>query len=397
MTKEVLTYAVENGIINISSIQAQYEMKKREELLNRHPYRPWESKSGKWLVYFPTENGGRIKRQRNTKEEIENLIVKYQKDIEDNPTVRILYREWIDGKLKRGEIEKSTENRYNRQFNECMGKFADRKIRYIDEYDIEKFLINAICEHRLTSKSFSNLRTIIYGVFKLAKKKKLIDFSITSVVKDMDISRKLFRKNTKPMDELVFNDEEKKLVEDYICNQSYSLQSLGILLLFKTGLRPGELAALKWEDVTHNAIHVSRTEVRYQDDEGNHYEVRDFPKTEAGIRCVFIPEKYEWIFKEIRVLNPEGIFVFEKNGKRLRTYHFDQKLETICGRLKIKKKSQNKIRKTYATILLDNNVDESLILSQMGHTDLATTKGYYYKDMHSSEMKNKMINGVESI
>lgn len=89
----------------------------------------------------------------------------------------------------------------------------------------------------------------------------------------MDISRKLFIKNIKSMDELVYNEEEKKLVEKYICNQSYSLQSLGILLLFKTGLRSGELAALRWEDISHNAVHVSRTEIRYK---GHETEVR-FP------------------------------------------------------------------------------------------------------------------------
>ena len=397
MTEDELTYAVKNGIIDISLIQSQYEMSRREELLNRHPYEPWQNKAGKWFVYFPTENNGRVRRERNTKKEIEELIVKYQKGLEDNPTVRMLYKEWVNGKVERGEREKATENRYDRQFDECMGKFADRKIRHIEEYDIEEFLMDAIHTHQLTSKGFCNLRTIIYGVFKLAKKKKLIDFSITAVVKDMDISRKLFRKNVKSMDELVYNEEEKKLVEEYICNQSYSLQSLGILLLFKTGLRSGELAALRWEDISHNAVHVSRTEIRYKDETGNHYEVRNFPKTEAGIRCVYIPERYEWIFDEIRKLNPEGVFVFEKDGKRLRTYQFDQKLETICRRLKIKKKSQNKIRKTYATILLDSNVQESLILSQMGHTDLATTKGYYYKDMHSEKTKNNMIDKIQSI
>lgn len=91
MTKDELTYAVKNGIIDISLVQAQYEMSKREELLNRHPYEPWQNKDGKWFVYFSTENNGRIRRRRNTKKEIEELIVKYQKGLEDNPTVRMLY------------------------------------------------------------------------------------------------------------------------------------------------------------------------------------------------------------------------------------------------------------------------------------------------------------------
>lgn len=68
---------------------------------------------------------------------------------------------------------------------------------------------------------------------------------------------------------------------------------LGILLLFKTGLRISELAALKKCDISDNAIHVNRTEICYEDANGNRvYEVRDFPKTEVGIRDAVIPSNY---------------------------------------------------------------------------------------------------------
>lgn len=38
----------------------------------------------------------------------------------------------------------------------------------------------------------------------------------------------------------------------------------------------------------------------------------------------------------------------------------------------------HKIRKTYATNLLNAGVDEKIIQKQMGHTDISTTKGFYY-------------------
>ena len=41
-------------------------------------------------------------------------------------------------------------------------------------------------------------------------------------------------------------------------------------------------------------------------------------------------------------------------------------------------RSMHKIRKTYATKLINNNVDEKIIMRQMGHTDISTTKQYYY-------------------
>lgn len=49
-------------------------------------------------------------------------------------------------------------------------EFGKRKIKNITEIEVEDFILNAIGEFSLTSKAFSNLRTIVYGVFKRAKK-----------------------------------------------------------------------------------------------------------------------------------------------------------------------------------------------------------------------------------
>ena len=205
----------------------------------------------------------------------------------------------------------------------------------------------------------------------------------------------MFKKNIKEDDELVFMDDEKKRLFNYFENKEMDLKDLGILLLFYTGMRPGELSAIQWKDVAENAINVHRTEIRYENEDGKYvYEVRDFPKTEAGIRKVIIPNSSLWILEKIRELNPKGKYVFEQNGVRIRTCIFDDRLRRICDKLEIKEKSLNKIRKTYATTLIDKKVDESLIISQMGHTDIETTKTYYYKNNKSLEQKSAIIDSV---
>ncbi len=56
----------------------------------------------------------------------------------------------------------------------------------------------------------------------------------------------------------------------------------------------------------------------------------------------------------------------------------------------------HKIRKTYGTTLLDSDVDEKFVMEQMGHTDIATTKKYYYFSNKSTENKVKQINSAIS-
>lgn len=394
---ELLKYAVEHGMLDLSYVQEKARMDKRNELLKKHPYEIWNGVDGRWYTHIPSEQSGRKLRSRSTQEELEDFIVDFWKEKSNNPTIREVYEKWISDKLSRGEIAISTKNRYDRQYNESMKEFGKKKIRSIEEVDVEDFILNAIYLHQLTAKGYSNLRTLIYGIFKRAKKEKLVSFSITSVVADIDIPKKSFRKTNKSDDQLVFSESEVETIIKYFKrnNQYLDLKDYGILLLFFTGLRPGELAALKWEDIKNSVIHVCRTEIHYNDENGNSvYEVRDFPKTEAGIRKVFIPKNILHIIDRIRELNPNGEYVFERNGMRLPTYMFDGRIRLICKRNNIEVKSQNKIRKTYATTLIDANAEESLIISQMGHTDIETTKRFYYKNRKSDVQRAKAIDVI---
>lgn len=115
-----------------------------------------------------------------------------------------------------------------------------------------------IHECNLTPKGFSNFRTLIYGIFKFARKKRLVDFSITEVMGDIEVSRKAFRRIIKTDEEQVFMEDELPKVTDYL-EQNQDILNLGILLMFKTGLRIEELAGLKKCDVSCNVIHVNRT------------------------------------------------------------------------------------------------------------------------------------------
>ena len=41
--------------------------------------------------------------------------------------------------------------------------------------------------------------------------------------------------------------------------------------------------------------------------------------------------------------------------------------------------------------MLDAGIPESIITNQMGHTDIATTRGFYYKDRHSDDEKLEAV------
>ena len=152
---------------------------------------------------------------------------------------------------------------------------------------------------------------------------------------------------------------------------------MAILLAFQTGMRVGEIVALQYSDIDIQGgyINVDKTEIRYKDIDGTYKrEIRDNAKTEAGNRKVIISSDAVNTIKRIRKINPFGEYVFMHEGRLVRGNSLTKRLKNICEHVDIPPRSMHKIRKTYATKLINNNVDEKIIMRQMGHTDIATTK-----------------------
>ena len=51
--KEMLKFAVENGMIDIDTIQKQIEMNERKKYLEMHKSKIWQSTDGKWYTFLP--------------------------------------------------------------------------------------------------------------------------------------------------------------------------------------------------------------------------------------------------------------------------------------------------------------------------------------------------------
>lgn len=393
--RELLQYALDHGMINVSYVQEQMEMNKRKELLEKHPHKIWEGKDGKWYTYLPDDEKGRVLKKRNSEKEIEDIIIEYWEQKAENPTFGEIFNEWNDRRLELKKIAESTHLRNIQTYNRHFSEFGEKKIKNITPEEIGDFLEEQIPEHNLKAKAFSNLKTITRGTLKRAKKLKLIAFNVSDIFDDLDVSERDFCEDIKDSGEEVFDESEMPEVIQYLENQEKTLLNLGIMLMFVIGVRIGELSALRWEDWEGCAFAIRRTETKYKSKSGKYvYEIKEYPKTPAGIRSAVVPPHCIWIVKEIRKLNPFGNYVFEKSGNRIKTYSFRRKLYRICRTLNIKQKSPHKVRKTYASILLDNQIPEKNVIELMGHTDISCTKKFYSRNRKSNEKKAELLDQI---
>ena len=83
--------------------------------------------------------------------------------------------------------------------------------------------------------------------------------------------------------------------------------------------------------------------------------------------------------------------MFMKDGSRIKEKAFSVKITKICRYVGIEERSMHKARKTYATKLINANVDERIIIKQLGHTDISCTKNFYYYNDKSVEEAREQI------
>ena len=391
-----MKYAVANGMIDLSYVQEQIEMNRRKELLEKHPYKIWEGKDGKWRTYIQdNQNYERRMIKRNSLEAVEDVVVEHIKKEMDNPTIEEVFYEWNNRRAELGKISKPTQERNDQVFRRHYSDFGKKRIKSVTESDINDFMEEQISYHNLSAKAFSNLKGITKGLLKRAKKRNLTNISIDEIFADMDLTDTSFKKTIKEDNQEVFNDEEFKRAFDYLTS-NLDTKNIGILLMFVSGVRVGELVALKHSDFEGNTFKVRRTETRVARGTGGYdYLIKEFPKSAAGVRTVVVPETYSWLLNKIKLCSPFGEYIFcDENGDRMTTNCIRRRVERMCTKLNLIRKSPHKIRKTYGSILLDNNIDRRFITSQMGHTDITTTENYYHRNRRSIEAKTEILNKV---
>lgn len=391
---ELLNFAMENGMIDVSTIQKQIEMNERKKYIEMHNSKVWQGANDKWYTYLPDlhSKSGRKLVKKKTKEQIEDLLVEYYKNFVEPQTVQKTYKEWIDKKVKFDEISKQTVDRYEVDFNKYFHSCKDKEIRTIDEDFLEDFIIDNIHTHNMKSKAWSNLRTIIRGIFIFAKKKNYTTLNIVEFLSELELSKKMFNHDKKPVENVVYTQKEVDKIVNHIQN-SGRLNDLAILFAIFTGMRVGEIVALKWEDISDNYIHIRRMQERFTDENGKIiYQIRDFPKTEAGIRDVVIVPELKNVIKKLKAINPFTEYVFEKKGECIHKHSVCTRLYCLCDKFGFTHKGMHAFRRYYATKLIDAGVEETIITTQLGHTDIRTTKNHYYKNNKEKEYtRNRII------
>lgn len=409
MNLHSLQELLDRGILDEEKLLNELEMSKRQEILSHHNHVIWYNENNdRWYTFLPDPSKPKNRRliKKKERKDIEDAIFDFYNRSLDKPTVNDMFRFWLEEKKE--NITTQTVMKYENVFKRYIEptSFGKTEIQTLTFYDLDRFCLKTIGKDTMTAHTWADIRTDLIGIIRYARKKGYTTLAVNDL-KDIDIPRNAFKKRMILPGEDVITQEEAKRINDYIGEHEDDIVLLGIRLVFKTGLRVGELAALKYGDFNfkNGILTVRRTEVKTANPNKKGpktiTEVREFTKGAKGWRQIIIDAETHEIIDKIHLLNPDGEYLFEKDDKRINANAWTKKLPRLCAKLKIGKlaangkyvlkKSMHKGRKNYASILLHAGVEPKFVQAQMGHTDIHTTLSYYDRDVEDLDKKREAL------
>lgn len=203
--------------------------------------------------------------------------------------------EWLE--YKKISIKKSTYYNYMFIIEKYLKKnFSNFNIKNINNYNkfIEKLTTT------LSPKTVRDIVNVLKAILKYYKEEYDCNFNYNKI----NIP-KLEKSNI-----TILNRKEKNKLEKY-CLKVNTLKTLGVIICLNTGMRIGEICALKWEniDLVKGNIYVKKTLQRvYNQDEKNSKIIIDVPKTECSIRTIPIANKLYNILLPLKKQYDDNVF-----------------------------------------------------------------------------------------
>jgi len=286
--------------------------------------------------------------------------------------------EWIEIISKEIKISTLSDYRYsmNRYVLPVFGNVPIGEINYLD---VRKFISKLTC----SKKRINNVLIPMRSVFKMAYLSEIIDKNPMDRVRNV--------KTDKP-DIQPLSMEEVRL---FLANVAPRFRNFFTVAFF-TGMRFGEMAALKWEKVDFRLGVIKVRETRVMGEEGR-------PKTKKSTRDIkILPPVREALQDQRKQTFGKSPYVFlNQYGKNIdpmsMNFHVWKKGLKKAG---LAPRSLYQTRHTFATLMLDAGEHPGWVQKMMGHETMQMIYEKYYSYIKSydrdegSAFMEKVFNGT---
>lgn len=330
------------------------------------------SASGKRIREYIAVNGT----QKAAKEILNQKISEYNSGTYIEPsvlTVKSCIEQWLIAYAE-PSLSPSTLRGYRVNFEKHTYPYIGHiPLQKLSPVDIQ-YVYSELGKKGLSPRSIRYVHTTLREVLQYACKMRLISVNVTDFVTTP--------KQTK-FKASVYNECE--VAQMLRCAEGTDLE-IPLLLDVETGLRRGELLALKWSDIDWEAgtADICRNLVCIK---GEY--LFQSPKTESGNRTLLLSKALLEKLKQHRIQQNEmklrmgsgyhnnDLICCRSNGLPYQTGSFSHKFGNFLSKHNLKGIRFHDLRHTNATLMLKNGVPAKIASERLGHANIAITLDTY--------------------
>lgn len=286
----------------------------------------------------------------------------------------ILYQRQVDN----GQLSPSTLEGYAKAINsERMRHWSGKTL----DACTASALRDWISSIGTTAKFTRNLLTPLRSVFEDALNDELVTFNPFDRISLTKLLKQTSKSSEYEVDPFTA-DERAALIKSARADEKAMVQ-----FWFSTGLRPGELIALKWPkiDFIGNTARIDLNQVSG---------VEKGPKTDAGIRTLDLNEDAIFALnshRPVSFLANEHIWLNPRTGEAWSNDAQIRKTlwQPLCKRAGVRYRNPYQARHTYASTLLTQGTNPWYVAQQLGHVDVQMVFRIYGKFIPQDYQKPK--------
>lgn len=289
----------------------------------------------------------------------------------------MLYEQFLTDWLKSQKIylKYSTYTNYcNISHNQIIPNIGSYEVNQLNNDILQEFILNQLDHGRCDGKGGISQKYAqdIIAVLKLTLGKEVEIQLPYSPPKEVEIFEK--------SDQVALINS----LQSNICHKNF-----GILLTIHTGLRIGELCALRWSDINFDTqlLHINKTMIRtYTKEDGSKLNITA-PKTRSSIRTIPLNK---WIMQYAVLLRgSDNEYIVTGKEKYIEPNKYRLYYNRQLKDLDLPHRKFHSLRHTFATRCIECGCDYKSLSELLGHSNVSITMNLY---VHPQlELKRKCV------